>query len=432
MKFFTSACPRYSRNRAWRISFQLVSSSLNRQGCRSYAPLKTFAYLFERFPAFTQTFCAREVAELHRQGLKIPVFSIRRPTDPRPINIALDHVPITYLPDTNSLRFKLRTKLVSPKLRSLWRQNDDLRDKNRYYEAIYLGASLRAQGVGHLHVHFAALAARTAWWIRRLFGITYSVTGHANDIFCAKSDERVPLEQLIRDARFVVAVSDYGSAFLSKLVPLAAGKIHRIYNGLDLSRFKEARTGTEPVKLVTIGRLIEKKGFRQLIEACALLAKEQTHRFTLRIVGAGPLQSELQRVIEHHQLSETVSLAGEKTQAEIVDELASAQIFVLPCIHDQQGDSDNLPTVIVEAMAAALPIISTRVAGIPELVANGENGLLVPEKDIPALASAIRQLIREPTLRQLYGTASRQRAQGDFRIEHTVAALGGLFADYLA
>ncbi len=393
--------------------------------------MKTFAYLFERFPAFTQTFCAREVAELYRQGLKIPVFSIRRPTDSRPINIPLDQVPITYLPDTNSLRFKLRTKLVAPKLRSIWRENNDPRDKNRYYEAIYLGTRLRAQGVEHLHVHFAALAARTAWWIQRLFGITYSVTGHANDIFCPKPNQRVPLEQLIQDARFVVAVSNYGSAFLKERVPQAAGKIHRVYNGLDLSRFRQARSGSEPVMLLAVGRLIEKKGFRQLIEACALLAREQAPRFTCRIVGSGPLQSELQRAIERHRLAAVVSLAGEETQEEIVSELANSQIFILPCIHDREGDSDNLPTVIIEAMAAALPIISTNVAGISELVGAGENGVLAPENDIPALACAIRKLICEPTLRQHYGTASRERAQRDFRVENTVAALRELFENYL-
>jgi len=174
-------------------------------------------YLFERFPAFTQTFCARELAELYRQGTSPPVYSIRRPTEARPANIPLENIPIYYLPDTNSLEFKIRTKLVPPRLKELWSGSGDLRDKGRFREAVYLGRKLKKAQVSHLHVHFAGLASRTAWWIKRLFGITYSFTGHANDIFCPKPEQRIGLADLLRDASFVVVVSDFGAIHFSHL-----------------------------------------------------------------------------------------------------------------------------------------------------------------------------------------------------------------------
>jgi colanic acid/amylovoran biosynthesis glycosyltransferase len=394
--------------------------------------VKTFAYLFERFPAFTQTFCAREVAELYRQGLRPPVFSIRRSPDTRLINVALDQVPIVYLPNTNSWQFKLSTKLVSPRTLNLWRQNNDTRDKNRYYEAVYLGRHLRSRGIAHLHVHFAGLAARTAWWIRRLYGISYSFTGHANDIFVGKANQRVPLEKLVNDAEFVVSVSDFGAAFLRHRVPAAGSKIHRVYNGLDLSAFTTVPNPSGPVKILAVGRLIPKKGFRDLITACSFLVQMNVPDFRCRIVGAGPEENELRQIVLKQGLEEIVSLAGEKNQEQLPAELAEAHVFALPCRHDQQGDSDNLPTVIIEAMAAGLPVVSTRLAGIPELVADKKNGLLIEENDPVALAGALEILIRDPGLRESYGIASRRLAESNFDIRMTVADLRGLFEGYLS
>jgi hypothetical protein len=124
---------------------------------------RQLGYLFERFPAFTQTFCARELSELYRQGSRPPVFSIRRPTEDRPSNIALENILLYYLPDTNSLQFKIRTKLISPRLRNLWAGSGDVRDKARFREAVYLGSKLRKARVSHLHVHFDVLLYAAYW-----------------------------------------------------------------------------------------------------------------------------------------------------------------------------------------------------------------------------------------------------------------------------
>jgi colanic acid/amylovoran biosynthesis glycosyltransferase len=386
-------------------------------------------YLFERFPAFTQTFCARELSELYRQGTSPPVYSIRRPTEARPANIPLENIPIYYLPDTNSLEFKIRTKLIPPRLKELWSGSGDLRDKGRFREAVYLGQKLKKAQISHLHVHFAGLASRTAWWIKHLFGITYSFTGHANDIFCPKPEQRVGLADLLREASFVVVVSDFGARWLQHGFPESAHKIHRVYNGLDLSVFRRATPGGEPVRLLSIGRLIEKKGFKFLIEACRLL-RSSGCSFACQIVGEGPEHDRLQETIQEYQLSDTVRLRGALPQTELVEILSQSSIFVFPAVHDSAGDTDNLPTVLIEAMASSLPIVATRVAGIPEIVQHDENGILVPEKDPAQLADAIQRMAGDEALLERFGLASRRIAEEKFALINTVDHLKKLFAQF--
>jgi colanic acid/amylovoran biosynthesis glycosyltransferase len=390
---------------------------------------RQLGYLFERFPAFTQTFCARELSELYRQGTTPPVFSIRRPAEDRPSNIALEDILVYYLPDTNGLEFKIRTKLISPRLRDLWSGSGDIRDKGRFREAVYLGSKLRKAQVSHLHVHFAGLASRTAWWIKRLFGITYSFTGHANDIFCPKPDQRVTLSDLVSEALFIVTVSDFSANWLRRGFPEAADKVYRVYNGLDLSIFKPASPEAKPVRLLSIGRLIEKKGFAFLVEACHLLHSSGID-FVCEIVGEGPERGRLQELIHAYQLSDQVRLTGSMPQTDIVDLLARSSIFVFPAIHDSSGDSDNLPTVLIEAMASNLPVIATGIAGIPEIVQHNENGILVQEKDAAQLANAIRVLACDQGLLKQYGSMSRRIASEKFSLPNTVGELKSLFGRF--
>jgi colanic acid/amylovoran biosynthesis glycosyltransferase len=390
---------------------------------------RKLGYLFERFPAFTQTFCAREVAELYRQGSSPPIYSIRRPSEAPPANIPLDNIPVYYLPDTNSLEFKIRTKLVSSRLKDLWSGSGDVRDKGRFREAAYLGPKLQKARVSHVHVHFAGLASRTAWWLKLLFGITYSFTGHANDIFCPKPDQRVGLPDLVEDASLVVVVSDFGANWLRHDFPQSAHKIHRVYNGLDLSVFKSAVPGAKPVRLLSIGRLIEKKGFKFLIEACQLL-RSSGLSFVCQIVGEGPERERLKESIQRYQLSDQVRLMGSLPQTEVVELLAQSSIFVFPAIHDSFGDTDNLPTVLIEAMASSLPTVATNVAGIPEIVQANENGILVPEKDPVQLAAAIRLIAENRSLSERFGKASRRLAEEKFALQNTVGELQRLFAQF--
>jgi glycosyltransferase involved in cell wall biosynthesis len=392
--------------------------------------MREVAYLLERFPSFGQTFCYREVAELERQGVKVHVYSIRRPVDEPKQDWDEQLVRrVHYLPEENALVREVdravREGRVSSATREAlekWgRQSDFL----RLYQAVYVGLRLQESGLRRVHAHFAGMAARTAFWIHQFFGIPYSFTAHANDIF-APRDFVISLAKLLADAAAIVTVSDYAAEFLRNRFPDAAAKVHRIYNGVDLARFHPVDFGSGIPGIVSIGRLIGKKGFADLISACRLL-KPRGRDFVCEIIGEGPLEPALQAQIVRDGLEGCVKLVGPQTQSQISLRLAHATIFVLPCTREEGGGMDNLPTVIMEAMAAGLPVISTRLAGVPEMVEQDFNGLLVPEHEPGAVAAAIEYLIANPEQARRFGDRGREVAREKFSIETSGCALRALF-----
>ena len=385
-----------------------------------------FAYVFERFPSYVQTFCYREIAELDRQGETPPLFSIRQPDDEPPQDWDEKIVArVQYVPGEPQLvrevERALKRRELSQEMVELvaeWGRGSDFL---RLYQAIYIGSRLRKLGINHVHAHFAGMAARTAFWINKFFGIPFSFTAHANDIFAPK-EFKIGLGKLIDSASAVVAVSDYAVNFLREQFPTSAAKIHRVYNGLDLARFKRADFTNAVPTIVSIGRLIDKKGFADLIRACALL-KKRGRDFRCEIIGEGPLENDLRAQIAELDLKSQVNLAGPKTQTQIIQQLAQASMLALPCVVDPDGARDNLPTVIMEAMAAGLPIVSTTVGGIAEMVAHGESGFLVEPHHSVALAGAIEKVIVDQALARRLGQAGYERAQQLFSIEKNVREL---------
>src|SRR5437867_5992250 len=234
-----------------------------------------FAYLFERFPSFGQTFCYREVAELARQGLNPLIFAIRNPKDEPPQDWDQGIVQrVHYLPDEEQLLREVRRaskkgKLTEEVIAALdgWGRRTDFL---RLYQAVYVGLRLRKIGIRHVHAHFAGMAARTAFWIGRFFPISFSFTAHANDIFAPRTFE-IGLDKLADAARVIVTETDYAENFLRERFPDVANRIHCIYNGLDLTLFERADFSSTPPLIVAVGRLIAKKGFVDLLRACRLL-----------------------------------------------------------------------------------------------------------------------------------------------------------------
>jgi glycosyltransferase involved in cell wall biosynthesis len=265
------------------------------------------------------------------------------------------------------------------------------------------------------------MAARTAFWIHRFFPISFSFTAHANDIF-APRDFEIGLDQLVDAARVVVTETDYAARFLQERFPGRADRVHRVYNGLDLAEFSCADFSSAPPLVLAVGRLIAKKGFTDLIRACGLLA-ERGRAFRCEIIGEGPLENQLREQIQQLDLQSRVALPGARPQHEIRDRLAAASVFVLPSVIDPEGGMDNLPTVIMEAMATGLSVISTAIGGIPEMVVQGETGFLVPPGDAIALADAIGKLIGDAVLAQKMGRAGHERAKKLFSIERNVCEL---------
>lgn len=407
------------------------------------------AYVFERFPSFTQTFCVREIQQLQRMGVKPLIFSIR---DTRSEEI--QHFPkelfdlVHFLPPKDELtrivrQWKDEHKLPRAAALTL-REWGDRPDKARVYEAAYIAKVLadmpKSTRPVHAHSHFAGVGARTCWWMRKFCGVSYSFTAHANDIFCKPEDETVPFNRLFEDAALVVTVSDFTAQQLRERFPSAAPRVRRVYNGLDLEPFKAARAAADRSRagggITSVGRLIEKKGYPDLIAACGIL-RDQGARFHCRIIGEGPLETELREQISKLQLDGQVELTGPLGIDEIRRLLAEeTQVFALACATEKDGGMDNLPTVLMEAMAASLPCVSTRLAGVPEMVLDADTGFLVAERDAPALADRLKTLLADESLCKKMGEAGLKHAETHFTRDATgralleaFAELGGLRAD---
>ena len=259
----------------------------------------------------------------------------------------------------------------------------------------------------------------------RVAGIPFTFTAHAKDIYLKTLSPRL-LRVLINQAERVVTVSEFNLRYLTDLAgpDLPAGRIVRIYNGVDLNRFRPEipSEGTGVPLLLAVGRLVEKKGFANLVDACEIL-RDRGVLFSCEIVGKGVLHEELARRIAAKNLETLVSLVGPLPRGELVRRIPRAAVVAVPCLVGQDGNRDGLPTVIPEAMACGVPVVATRVTGIPEAVEDGKTGRLLDPDRPEALADALAELLTNPSLRLAMGAAGRKRAGELFDHRRNIALL---------
>ena len=290
--------------------------------------------------------------------------------------------------------------------------------------AIQLARHWKDRGIGHVHAHWAHTATTIGMHAAGLMGVGFSFTGHANDLFVHK----VGLAGKVRRARFIVCISEFHRRFYLGLGADPA-RLPVVYCGIDLGRFRPE--GAEKVgvpRIVSVGRLVEKKGFADLIAACGLL-RDRGVGFECVIAGSGPLEGELRERIARLGLGDRVRVTGRvAAQEDLPGLLESARAFALPCVRDADGDMDGLPQVLIEAMACGVPVVSTRLVGIPDLVRDGRNGVLVEPGDIPGLADALEGLIDRPGLAAALGAEAAAWAHAHFGRAETVGRLTRLFA----
>ncbi|PYL25507.1 MAG: hypothetical protein DMF37_04690 [Verrucomicrobia bacterium] len=387
-------------------------------------------YLYSRYPVISQTFCDTEMLALERLGTDLAIGSIYPPlTSLRHEHISRLRAPIHYAPPQTILRIcEKNAKTTGKWPRELVDRHErkygpSVKAEQRARNALYFADLFTRNSVDHFHVHFANRAAHTAMFLEEISGIPFSVTAHGQDFMKDLGNDDL-LREVCAAAAFVAAETDYSRELLCQRCPDSAAKIYRVYNGIDLELFPNPLTSapnTVP-RIISVGRLVAFKGFDYLIDACAELARRGLD-FTCEIIGDGPVRDDLQTKIDMLNLSPRVNLLGSLSQGAVLEKLQATDIFALASVMDRQGASDIFPTVIIEAMAAARPVVSTRLAGIPESIVHGETGLLVPPGDTMALAQALEQLIQNPELQARYGRAGRARVEQHFRIEHTVAPL---------
>lgn len=394
----------------------------------------SIAYILKMYPRFSETFILSEILELERQGVRMHIFSLKQPDDGIfHADVARVQAPVTYLPESPTLAnpayFKAHWQVFNWNrrryLRLLWRviKRRHTGALKRFLQAGYIAPRLRQEGITHVHAHFASSATSVALHLHRLAGISYSFTAHAKDIY-SDNVSTEGLARKLRSARFVVTVSDYNREYLARLNG-ADGPV-RIYNGLDLQQFSpNGSVPDDPPLVLGVGRLVEKKGFADLIRACAVLRRDGCY-FQCRIVGKGRLEGELQTLIRELGLVDQVELAGPMPREALLDLYPRASVFVAPCVVGSDGNRDGLPTVLIEAMALSVPVVSTPVTGIPELVKDGRTGLIVPEHDPEALAGAIRRILENRAEALALARAGRELVERQFDLRNNVAQLRGL------
>lgn len=389
------------------------------------------AYVLKRYPRYSETFIVNEILAHEAVGLDLRIFSLRPPTDTHFQDIlARVRAPLTYLPyaSIKTLDFWKAIETTGRILPGLWPTLETAQDEcyRDVYQALMLAQAVNEQGIQHLHAHFATSATTVARLAARFAGISYTFTAHAKDIFHqdVNTDD---LRCKLTEAASVVTVSDYNQNYLlNKYGTAAATTVTRIYNGLDLTRFPYTSPLKRDQQILAVGRLVEKKGFIDLVEACAIL-NNQGQGIHCQIIGSGPLQDELETRIRQLGVEDKVELLGPRPQQDIIQHVRDATVLAAPCVVGSDGNQDGLPTVLLEAMALGTPCISTDVTGIPEVIQNNETGLMVPQQHPQALADAIKKLLQDATLRVQLSKAARHLIETEFDIHRNTKQMRKCF-----
>ncbi|MEM7169141.1 MAG: glycosyltransferase family 4 protein [Pseudomonadota bacterium] len=408
----------------------------------SGADFPKLAVVLKGYPRLSETFIAQELHALEQRGVDLRIFSLRHPTDPaiHPVHEEI-RAPVTYLPEYLSDDWD--------RVENAWRQvkgrpgyaaahaafvqdlhRDPTRNRvRRFGQAWVLAAELPAD-VTQLYAHFLHTPASVTRYAALIRGLPWCASAHAKDIWTSEEWDR---REKLRDVEWLVTCSAVGAAELRRLAPDPA-KVHLVYHGLDFTRFPKVEhcsssadgsSSGEPVRLLSVGRLVEKKGYPDLLEALSSLPRSLNWRLTH--IGGGSLAAEIRAIASHLGVQHRITWLGPQPQAAVLAQYRKADIFVLASRIADDGDRDGLPNVLMEAQSQDLACIATAVSAIPELIISEETGLLVPPGAPDALAGALLRLIQDPGERASLGRAGGRRVRRDFAVEAGIDRLMALF-----
>ena len=405
------------------------------------------AFVLKGYPRLSETFIAQEIAALEARGLDMLIASLRHPTESRrhPVHDRI-RAPLLYLPEYLHQE-PLRV------LRAWWRQRRlpayramrrtwlaDLRREpivnmpnrgRRFGQALVLADELPAD-VGWIHVHFLHTPASVARYAAILRDLPWSGSAHAKDIWTTPEWE---LREKLAACQWLVTCTAANRDHLAGLAP--PGRVELVYHGLDLAQFpapqadapaRVRRDGSDPgdpVRILSVGRLVEKKGTDVLLDALAKIPAHLGWRFVH--VGGGPLRADMQRRAQALGIAQHVEWRGSMAQPELVKEYLAADLFALASRVAEDGDRDGLPNVLMEAQCQGLPCVSTRVSAIPELIEHDVTGILVEPQAPQQLAAALMQQIADPSRRMALGEAGRRRVEERFGLDRNIGRLAEKF-----
>ena len=406
----------------------------------SDVPLRHLVVVLKGYPRLSETFIAQELRGLEQAGFRLSIFSMRHPTDTKhhPVHDEMQ-ASVTYLPEylhDEPLRVlrALLTGLRRPGFGTTLRQflgdlrTDCTRNRvRRFGQALVLAAEW-PEGGQWIYAHFLHTPASVAGYASLLTGVPFSVSAHAKDIWTQGKDE---IAAKLRAAAWTVTCTQSGAAYLAFLAPDPT-RVHLSYHGLDLDRFppmegsRPPRDGSgDAVTVLSVGRAVPKKGTDTLLRALAELPRTLNWRFLH--IGAGEEVRQLKVLAESLKITGRCHWQGARTQTEVLAAYRAADLFALASRITGDGDRDGLPNVLVEAASQRMALVATRISAIPELVTDGESGLLVPPEDVRALGEALSRAIREPALRDRLGRAAEAKVRAQFDCRRSIRQLQGLF-----
>lgn len=426
------------------------------------------AYILKGFPRLSETFIASEIYRLERLGTRLRLYVIK-PSDESQQHAIVDRIRAKpeYLPPTTSLSatslfrwLRAHLKDFLPALCSVARRRplglaracgaafaQAVRARRSFFawpRKLYLKEFLQAAAIAdlaldspdvrHLHAHFCHGATTVTWLASMMTGLPFSFTAHAKDIYCESLNPVRLLRRKMRAARFVVTCTDANREHLLKIEPRA--EVHCIYHGLNaefaglLEDSSCAPSKESPLlRALGVGRLVPKKGFDVLVEACGIL-RSRNVQFEALIVGEhGEHEALIRERIRQLGLESSIHLTGPMEQSKLYEEYRRASAFCLPCRVLESGDRDGIPNVLVEAMACGLPVITTGVSGIPEVITDGVNGQLIPPDNPQALADALLRLDHDPHLARRLSDEAQATVRERFDGERFAAQLADLFRE---
>lgn len=387
------------------------------------------AIVVKGYPRLSETFIAQEIRALEQRGMDIEIVSLRHPTDKHthPVHAEIE-APVRYLPEylyqeprrvfaawramRKSAGYRESRRIW---LRDLWRDRTPNRIR-RFGQAMVLAHEL-PDDIDHIHVHFLHTPASVARYAATMTGRHWTVSAHAKDIWTSPDWE---IREKLDSCDWLVTCSAYARDHLAGL-DASGSRVELVYHGLDGARFpaaperrplRDGRDPNDPLRILCVGRAVEKKGHDILLEALGRLPDDLNWR--LWHIGGGELRDTLRAQAERLGIADRVEWFGALSQGEVIEKYREADLFALASRVGDDGDRDGLPNVLMEAQSQGLACVATDVSAIPELIADGETGVLVPSEDADALSAAIADLAQNPERRLSLGRNGEARVRGTF------------------